>query len=305
MNAGTCFAKFRRCSRCKGIVWAIAFLLCLLGVVVFRDWAERLRQRMAEERFALHAAKWDRTVNLPIASYGDALTDASLPPKSLFAEISVRDEKGALRPVPKASMEGECLFVKNDEICDEGIEDVLKRQTGKDRFEFSAFIRADMECSHRSVASLIDVFIGCGIWNISILGRTSSESDDSRLVAFKLLRHFPGVLPEEDRHIVEEEPFDEEDLSIHYVKPFSLGQRLTFWIGRRVDGSLDGAIVYCDKLVSLAELDGILAKLAADPETKGKTVAVRCAEDSPHKALVDVLDILCKHNFKRVYLWTI
>ena len=263
---------------------------------------------MAEERFASHAAKWNRTVNLPIASYGDVLTDASLPPKSLFAEISVRDEKGALRSVPKASMEGECLSVDNNEIWNGNIGDVLKRQTGKDRFgedEFAAFIRADMECSHYYVASLIDVFTGCGIWNISILGCTSSESDDSRLVAFKILRPFPGIYPEEDRHIVEEEPLDEEDLSIHYVKPFSLGQRLTFWVGRRVDGSLDGAIVYCDKRVSLAELDGILAKLAADPETKGKTVAVRCAGDSPHKALVDVLDILCKHNFKRVYLLTI
>jgi biopolymer transport protein ExbD len=45
--------------------------------------------------------------------------------------------------------------------------------------------------------------------------------------------------------------------------------------------------------------------LAGNPETKGKTVAIKCAEDSPHKALVNVLDILYKHNFKRVYLWTL
>ena len=288
--------------------FAAAILLCVLGVVVFGDWADRERQRKAEECLASHAAKWDRTVNLPVAPHGDVLPDASLPPKSLFAEISVRDEKGALRPVPRAAIEGEAFPAKDGEIWYGNIEDVLKRQAGKDRFrgeEFAAFIRADMECSHHYVASLINGFNSCGMWNISILGRTSCEADDSQLVSFKILRPCPCIAPEEDWHVFDEEPSDEEDLSIHYVKPFSLGQRLTFWVGRRVDGSLDGAIVYCDKMVSLAELDDILAKLAADPETKGKTVAIRCAEDSPHKALVDVLDILCKHNFKRVYLLTL
>ena len=76
-------------------------------------------------------------------------------------------------------------------------------------------------------------------------------------------------------------------------------------VGPSADGTLDGVIVYCDKRVSLAELDDILANLAGNPETKGKAVAIKCAEDSPHKALVTVLDILYKHNFKRVYLWTL
>jgi biopolymer transport protein ExbD len=48
-----------------------------------------------------------------------------------------------------------------------------------------------------------------------------------------------------------------------------------------------------------------LANLAGNPETRGKAVSIKCAEESPHKALVNVLDILYKHNFKRVYLWTL
>ena len=291
--------------------FAVAFLLCLLGVSVFRDWADRERQRKAEECLASHAVKWDRTVNLPIAPHGDKLTDVVLPKKSLFAEISIRDEKGALLPVPKASLEGESLSVEKDEIRGGAMIGALKRLTGKTlpgRDEFSTFIRADMECSHRCVASLINRFTERGIRDISIVARASGDSGDSQLVTFKILRTCPCVwcVPEEDAHIFDEgEPFDEEDVSIHYKKTFSLGQRLTFVVGPSADGTLDGVIVYCDKRVSLAELDDILAKLAADPETKGKTVAIRCAEDSPHKALVDVLDILCKHNFKRVYLLTL
>jgi len=257
------------------------------------------------------AAERDQTINLPIARHGDKLTDVAIPKKCLFADISVRDEKGALLPVPRAAIEGECLSVKNNKIWDGDIEDVMKREAEKGELErfhgngLAAFIGADMACRHHYVASLISGFTGCGIWDISIVARASGDPDDSQLVSFKILRPYPGIPPEEDMHVFTEEPFDEEDLSIHYTKPFSLGQRLTFWVGRSADGSLDGALVYCDKRVTLAELDDILANLAGNPETKGKTVAIKCAEDSPHKALVNVLDILYKHNFKRVYLWTL
>ena len=311
MNSETCFAKFRRYSRCAGIACAVTFLLCLLGVVVFRDWADRERQRKAEECLASHAVMWNRTVNLPIAPHGDKLTSVVISPKCLFAEISIRDEKGALLPDPKASIEGEALSIRNSDIGSGDMVGALKRLTRKTllgRDEFSTFIRADMECSHRYVASLINRFTERGIWDISIVARASGDSDDSQLVAFKILRTCPcvGCVPEEDAHIFDEgDPFDEEDVSIHYKKTFSLGQRLTFCVGRSVDGSLDGALIYCDKLVSCAELDDILVNLAENSETAGKAVSIKCAENSPHKALVNVLDILYKHNFKRVYLWTL
>ena len=257
------------------------------------------------------AAEREQTINLPIAPHGDKLTGVVTPKKCLFADISVRDEKGALLPVPRALIEGESLSLENREIGSGDMAGALKRLTGKTlpgRDEFSTFIRADMECSHRCVASLINRFTERGIWDISIVARASGDSGDSQLVTFKILRTCPcvGCVPEEDAHIFDEgEPFDEEDVSIHCKKTFSLGQRLTFWVGPSADGSLDGAIVYCDKRVSLAELDGILANLAGNPETRGKAVSIKCAEESPHKALVNVLDILYKHNFKRVYLWTL
>ena len=130
----------------KGFTRLTAIILaavCLLGVIVFREWADRERQRKAEECLASHAVKWDRTVNLPIAPHGDKLTDVAIPKKCLFAEISIRDEKGALLPVPKASLEGESLSVEKDEIRDGNMIGALKRLTVKTlpgRDEFSVIV---------------------------------------------------------------------------------------------------------------------------------------------------------------------
>ena len=68
---------------------------------------------------------------------------------------------------------------------------------------------------------------------------------------------------------------------------------VTIEIGRRYDGSPQGVILYNKREVRRAELDAALRDIA---RTSTKTpVIVKCTGDSPHKALVDVLDI-CYHN---------
>ena len=64
-------------------------------------------------------------------------------------------------------------------------------------------------------------------------------------------------------------------------------------IGRRYDGSPLGVILYNKPEVKRTELDAALRDVA---RTSKKTpIIVKCTDDSPHKALVDVLDI-CYHN---------
>ena len=64
-------------------------------------------------------------------------------------------------------------------------------------------------------------------------------------------------------------------------------------IGRRYDRSPQGVILYNKREVKRTELDAALRDIA---RTSTKTpVIVKCTGDSPHKALVDVLDI-CYHN---------
>ena len=68
---------------------------------------------------------------------------------------------------------------------------------------------------------------------------------------------------------------------------------VTIAIGRRYDRSPQGVILYNKREVKRTELDAALRDIA---RTSTKTpVIVKCTGDSPHKALVDVLDI-CYHN---------
>ena len=68
---------------------------------------------------------------------------------------------------------------------------------------------------------------------------------------------------------------------------------VTIEIGRRYDGSPQGVILYNKREVKRTELDAALREIAKVKKTT--PIIVKCAEDSPHKALVDVLDI-CYHN---------
>ena len=68
---------------------------------------------------------------------------------------------------------------------------------------------------------------------------------------------------------------------------------VTIEIGRRYDGSPQGVILYNKREVRRSELDAALKEIAKVKKTT--PIIVKCAEDSPHKALVDVLDI-CYHN---------
>ena len=68
---------------------------------------------------------------------------------------------------------------------------------------------------------------------------------------------------------------------------------VTIEIGRRYDGSPQGVLLYNKREIKRTELDAALREIA---RTSTKTpVIVKCTGDSPHKALVDVLDI-CYHN---------
>ena len=73
-------------------------------------------------------------------------------------------------------------------------------------------------------------------------------------------------------------------------------------IGRRYDGSPNGVILYNKREVKRTELDTALREIA---RTSKKTpIIVKCAEDSPHKALVDVLDICYKNKLYSVSVFS-
>ena len=76
---------------------------------------------------------------------------------------------------------------------------------------------------------------------------------------------------------------------------------VTVDVGRGPDAN--GLILYNKRPVRRSELDQILQEVA---RTSKKTpIIVRCAEDSPHKALVDVLDICYRNELFSVSIFTL
>ncbi len=77
---------------------------------------------------------------------------------------------------------------------------------------------------------------------------------------------------------------------------------VTIEIGRRYDGSAQGVILYNKREVKRAELDQYLREIA---HTSTKTpIIVKCDDASPHKALVDVLDICYKNKLYSVSVFS-
>ena len=75
---------------------------------------------------------------------------------------------------------------------------------------------------------------------------------------------------------------------------------VTIAIGRGQNAN--GVLVYNNREITRSELDSNLRDVA---RTSTKTpIIVRCANESPHKALVDVLDICYKHKLFSVSIFT-
>jgi len=74
-------------------------------------------------------------------------------------------------------------------------------------------------------------------------------------------------------------------------------------IGARSDHNANGVIIYNKRQVERSELDLKLKEIA---RTSKKTpIIVKCELQSPHKALVDVLDICYKHELYSVSVFSL
>ena len=77
---------------------------------------------------------------------------------------------------------------------------------------------------------------------------------------------------------------------------------VTIEVGRRYDNSPNGVILYNSREVKRSELDTNLREIA---RTSKKTpIVIKCTEDSPHKALVDALDICYRNQLYSVSIFT-
>ena len=76
---------------------------------------------------------------------------------------------------------------------------------------------------------------------------------------------------------------------------------VTIQIGRGHDAN--GVLVYNNREVRRSELDANLREVAR--MSKKTPIIIKCAEDSPHKALVDALDICYRNQLFSVSIFTL
>ncbi len=76
---------------------------------------------------------------------------------------------------------------------------------------------------------------------------------------------------------------------------------VTIEVGKGRDAN--GVLVYNKNVIKLKELDRNLKEVS---RTSKKTpIVIKCAEDSPHKALVDVLDVCYRNQLFSVSIFTL
>ena len=78
---------------------------------------------------------------------------------------------------------------------------------------------------------------------------------------------------------------------------------VTIELGKHRLNNPDGVIVYNKREVSRKELDRNLKEISST--SKKTPIIIKCTLDSPHKVLVDVLDICYKHQLYSVSVFTL
>ena len=122
-------------------------------------------------------AMCDQTITMPVASFGQELTDDNMPPHLILLEASITDEGGKPRKVPRFSVNGTAVETDG---CTEGSSDCFysclgARVTGAIKHEPAACedkvvaIRADAGCKHESVATLINAASHAAITKVFLL----------------------------------------------------------------------------------------------------------------------------------------
>ena len=253
----------------------------------------------------------DKTLELPIAEHGDELADESSGDGRIFLELHLATAAGAMRPNPVLMVQGRTCPLPRI-VLPQRIRAAVSRSIAADprQEDPPCFIKADVRCTFRNVSDVFDSCSAAGAWNLSVVARRGGVAvTDCRekLVSFNILRPCPCPAQEEDAHLFYEDClYDEDDESDGECDDqLRLGRLLTIEVGPRFEGESEGAIMRLRRRTSLAELDSAFCEMAKDPAIAGKGVCMKCAENSPYCTFVKIMDILYKHGFKRVYVFTL
>ena len=245
----------------------------------------------------------DKTLELPVAEHGDGLADESSADGRIFLELHLAEAAGQMRPEPMVIVEGRTFTLrKHDKWLRHRLCEAARASNAADPHQDGppCFIKADSKCTFRNVSDVFDLCTASGAWNLSVVARLGGG--DTKSVSFRLRRPCPCHAPKEDEHLFYD--FEDDESDGECDDQLRLGRLLTIEVGPRVNGESEGAIMRLRRRTSLAELDSAFGEMAKDPAIAGKGVCMRCEPESPYSTFVKIMDILYKHGFKRVYVFT-
>jgi biopolymer transport protein ExbD len=257
-----------------------------------------------------------QSIMLPIARHGEPLTENVMRSRHVFMELSIADSSGAMYSIPTVTVQRTLFPLRGSEG---GIwrEDALRRklrEVSDDDIskDLRCYIKADARCKFKGFSDLVNQCNSSGLWRLfAVAGNSAANqtNDATQLLAFEFLWPCPCFSEEEanepcliELELCEDDVCEFED---NDESDYAIGSRLQIYIGPSADGSDDGIVVWRRKRVSLEELDSAFGEMSGNPAISGKGICMKCFEDSPYKTFVKVLDVLYKHGFKRVYVFTL
>lgn len=255
-----------------------------------------------------------QAVMLPVAEHGEPLTQKVVHSRHVFLELSVADAAGAMYSVPTVTVHGTSFPLyegKGERYGDDALRRKLKGlHDDNSSRDLRCYIKADARCKFKDFSDLVDRCTATGLWRLSVVARDGAAMPaDGRpqLLAFAFLRPCPCRSEEEANEpclieLCEDDLYECED---NDESEYALARRLQIEIGPSADGDDDGVVVWCRKGVSLAKLDSAFRAMADNPAVGGTGVCLKCCGNAPYKTFVNVLDVLYKHGFKRVYVFTL
>ena len=255
-----------------------------------------------------------QSIMLPIARHGEPLTENVMRSRHVFLELSIADSSGAMYSIPTVTVQRTLFPLRGSEggICREDALRRKLRELSDDDIskDLRCYIKADARCKFKDFSDLVNQCNSSGLWRFfAVAGNSAANqtNDATQLLAFEFLWPCPCFFEEAanepclielcEDDVCEFEDNDESD--------YAIGSRLQIYIGPSADGSDDGIVVWRRKRVSLEELDSAFGEMAGNPAISGKGICMKCFQDSPYKTFVKVLDVLYKHGFKRVYVFTL
>ena len=150
------------------------------------------------------------------------------------------------------------------------------------------YIKADDRSSFGDVSALMNYGTATGFWKMAFVARRGDAAHPDGLTqcqAIEFMRTCPCA-------------------GIDEWGGYKDIPELRVDIGPSRGGSDEGVILHNAKEVNLAGIDSEFCELALNPGLAGESVNVSATMDAPYGTVVKVMDVLRKHGFWRIYLFT-